>query len=119
MFVVPLENGWNAFVVAFPRPDETEYSVATVTREEAHRIANGEWGLLGITDNTRRRFEYPRGDTDLLDTLLDISTDPSPSPSLEAPLPWWSSSGDTATSFHEADPFVAYPEHGSDGGPDA
>lgn len=40
-YVVPLENGWNAYVVGYPRPDETEFSVAPITSPEAEAVARG------------------------------------------------------------------------------
>lgn len=80
MFVVPMENGWNAYVVAYPRPDETEYAVACLTRHEAGLVVVGEWGIGSeLTHwNERPDNQWPRGDDDLLDALERLSQWPSP-----------------------------------------
>ena len=82
MFVIPMENGWNAYVIAYPRPDQTEYAVACLTRHEAELVVGGEWGIGSeLTDwNERPDNAWPRGDDDLLDTLNDLSAYASPPP---------------------------------------
>jgi hypothetical protein len=79
-FVVPMENGWNAYVIGYPRPDETEFAVACLTRHEADRVVAGEWGIGSeLTDwNKRPDNAWPRGEYDLLQTLRDLAEWPSP-----------------------------------------
>jgi hypothetical protein len=78
-FVVPLENGWNAYVVGFPRPDETEFSVAPITRAEADAVAAGQWGIgCEIGWAGRPDLSWPRGEDDLLDSLQSMALWPSP-----------------------------------------
>lgn len=81
-FIVPLENGWNAYVTCYPRPDQAEYSIGCVTREEAQRVIDGERHLGATLThwNLRPDLQFPRGEWDLLETLRELSTCPSPPP---------------------------------------
>lgn len=82
-FIIPLENGWHAWVRAMPRPDEVEYHVCAITRLEADRaIADNpllvilKKNIEGVTE--RPACTVPRGEWFLYDEILALSTHPKP-----------------------------------------
>lgn len=94
--LVPLENGWVAYVFAFARPDETEYCLGLATPSEAAeiigahehdseselRVQSDQSMPLWVGSTWRRRrikwTHFPRGDWDLIEDLRDLSVLPMP-----------------------------------------